>query len=114
MDRDWLICVLQNIVVVIIALLVGALVFGVSMLFLTAYILGPKPGEDPSLAWGSAIGAVFGGGCGAVLGATIGLTVALRWIVRHGHRVWNPIVWIVLALALSAILGATWMWRITQ
>jgi hypothetical protein len=98
---------LQNILLVVGATVLGAVAFGVGLAYAAAFtIFRPRPGQDPSLNWGGA--AVFTGIviCGGVLGAIVGFSWALRRIAQRSND-WSLFVWggVLLGFVLGAAMS---------
>jgi hypothetical protein len=84
----------------------GAVSSGVTLLYLASWtVFRTRPGQDPGLNWGAAIGVLAFALCGGTTGAIAGLVGALRAIVRGQGQPWKPMTWTGTALGLAAGLA---------
>lgn len=96
----------QYILLVIGAAALGAAAGALGLTYLAVLtILRHRPGADPSLEWGQAIGAMCCVGVGGIGGAISGLVVAVRRIACRESKPWKPMVWIGMVLGLAAALA---------
>lgn len=92
-------------------LIVGLTAFGVTAGGLGLTILAlltifrDRPGEQPSLNWGSFYGAIGALLCGGLLGAFIGFSAALAIINQRDDRPWKLTTWLGIAAGLAGGLA---------
>jgi hypothetical protein len=97
---------LQNILLVLGATALGAVVCGGFACLPVLLLFRPRPGRDPSLDWGAGIALTICGLGGGVFGAAVGFVGARRWIAARGGELWTPMAWIGIALGLAAAFAA--------
>lgn len=94
---------LQRLLLVIGLTSLGATAGGLGLGYLSAMTLfRPRPGEDPSLAWGSAIGVLICLALGAVVGGLAGFIVAMGRRGPGDSHGWTLPTWLGIAFGLTA------------
>jgi hypothetical protein len=96
---------LQNMLLVVGAPALGAVVCGGFACLPMLLLFRPRPGRDPSLDWGAGIAFTICGLGGGVFGGVVGFVGALRWITARGGEPWPLADWIGIALGLAAALA---------
>jgi hypothetical protein len=94
----------QNILLLIGALALGAVSLCLLVGFLAYLVIRPGPGEGGFGGLGVIVAGVF---CGAPIGALLGLVGAVRWMAQHERRSWSPVVWVGISLGFLVGLGAS-------
>jgi hypothetical protein len=96
---------LQNILLVLGATALGAVVCGGLACLPVLLVFRTRPGQDPSLNWGAGIAFTVCGLGAGIVGAVIGFVGATRWIALGGRDPWTLMAWIGIALGLAAALA---------
>lgn len=92
-------------------LVVGATALGMAVcgpvlvVIAAATVFRTRPGAEPGLDWGSALGALGCGLCGGVAGAAIGFTWTVRRVAGDPVRPWTAATWVGVAIGLAAAAG---------
>jgi hypothetical protein len=92
---------LQNTLLVIGAMAVGAISCGPGLfLLMAATIWRRRTAED----WGAGVVAIPLLSCGALMGAMVGLVAAWRWIATRNGGLWTSRIWIGIAAGSAVAL----------